>query len=302
MKNRIKIAFSDMWGFEGYQFNPLDNYFTDLFSLSFDVEIDPHDPDLLIYSVFGSNYKNFDCKKILFSGENLDAGKGEIPHYDDADVTLSHYEDLPKEIFMPLWVIFINWFNKDQPRPLPSNPTYAASFDLIQNNRERFLKDRKFCAFINNAQIEDRIKLFQELHQNEHVDSFGNLFNNVGKPLRGSQEDKIKLLQDYKFNIAFENSYHKGYSTEKITEPLEAGCIPLYNGGERVKNYFNPSSFLYYKDFESMEAYVTQILNIHTNQDLYEEMVLSPPLNLENIYRDLKPDVVLHSLLKKLNL
>lgn len=301
-KSKFKLAFSDMWGFEDYQFNPHDNYFTDLFKTKFNVEINQNNPDLLIYSVFGNNYKNFNCKKILFSGENLDAGKDEIPHYDDSDVTLSHYEDLPKEIFMPLWVIFVNWFNKDQPRPLPSNPTYTVSFDLIQKNRERFLKDRKFCAFINNNQIQDRIELFTQLNNSQRVDSFGNLFNNVGKTLRGSQQDKIKLLEGYKFNIAFENSYHKGYNTEKITEPLEAGCIPLYNGGERVKDYFNPNTFLYYKDFESMEAYVTQILNIQTNQDLYEEMVLCPPLNLENIYQDFKPEGVLDSLLEKVNL
>lgn len=301
-ESKLKLAFSDMWGFEDYQFNPHDNYFTDLFKTKFNVEINQNNPDLLIYSVFGNNYKNFNCKKILFSGENLDAGKGEIPHYDDSDVTLSHYEDWPKEIFMPLWVIFVNWFNKDQPRPLPSNPTYTVSLDLIQKNRDRFLKDRKFCAFINNNQIQDRIELFTQLNDSQRVDSFGSLFNNAGKTLRGSQQDKVKLLEDYKFNIAFENSYHKGYNTEKIIEPLEAGCIPLYNGGEKVKDYFNPSSFLYYKDFESMDTYVTQILNIHINQDLYEEMVLCPPLNLENIYRDLKPEVVLNSLLEKLNL
>ena len=302
MKQKLKLAFSDMWGFENYQFNSHDNYFSDLFKTKFDIEINQNNPDLLVYSVFGDTYKSYKCKKILFSGENLDAGKGQLSHYDDSDVTLSHYEDLPKEIFMPLWVLFVNWFNKEQPRPLPSNPTYLVSFDAIQNNRERFLKDRKFCAFINNNPIEDRIKLFQELHQNEHVDSFGHLFNNVGKPLRGSQYDKVKLLEDYKFTIAFENSYNKGYNTEKIIEPLESGCIPLYNGGEKVKDYFNKKSFLYYEDFDSMEAYIKHIMQIHSNKDLYQEMILHPPLNLEKIYKEFKPDLLVDRILEQLDL
>jgi len=302
MKPNLKLAFSDMWGFEDYQFNPRDNYFTDLLSLRFNVEFSPINPDLLIYSVFGHNYQNYTCKKILFSGENLDAGKGRLPHYNDSDVTLSHYEDLPKEIFMPLWVLFVNWFKKEQPRPLPSNPTYTVDLNLVQNNRERFLKERKFCAFINNNQIEDRINLFKLLHQKEHVDSFGCLFNNTGRALRGSQEDKIELLHGYKFTIAFENSYHQGYNTEKITEPLEAGCIPLYNGGERIKDYFNPKSFFYFKDFKSLEDYVDAVFQAHGSRDIYEDMVLTPPLNLEKIKKDLSPEVILENILERLNL
>jgi len=302
MKPNLKLAFSDMWGFDDYQFNPRDNYFTDLLSLRFNVEFSPSNPDLLIYSVFGHNYQNYTCKKILFSGENLEAGKGYLPHYEDSDVTLSHYDDLPKEVFMPLWVIFVNWFNKEQPRPLPSNPTYTVSFDAIQEGRERFLKDRKFCAFVNNNQIEDRINLFKQLHTKAHVDSFGYLFNNVGKALRGSQQDKVKLIEGYKFIIAFENSYHEGYNTEKITEPLEAGCIPLYNGGERVKDYFNEKSFIYYKDFQNMESYVNHVIKVHHNKDLYEEMVLTPPLRLEKIKKDLSPKVILNNILEHINL
>ena len=66
MKNKLKLAFSDMWGFEDYQFNPEDNYFTDLLGLRFDIELNQKNPDLLIYSVFGSTYQNYSCKKILF--------------------------------------------------------------------------------------------------------------------------------------------------------------------------------------------------------------------------------------------
>ncbi len=310
MKQRLKIAFSDMWGFVdhtprgalSYEFNPDDNYFTDLLKMHFDVTIDHLNPDLLIYSCFGANYKHYKCKKIFFSGENLSFGKGHIPHYDDADVTLSHYSEDNKEVFVPLWVIFVNWFKKTQPRPLPSNPTYCVDLDLIQNNRERFLNARKFCCFLNNNEISDRIELFQALDPRERVDSYGKLLNNVGGALRGTQQDKVKLLENYKFVISFENSYHYGYNTEKIIEPFEVGCIPLYKGGERVKEYFNTDSFLYMNDFASLEDYVDKILEINNNPELYGQMVLSDPLRMDKIEQDLAPQAILNKTLEKLNL
>ena len=311
MKHKLKIAFSDMWGFKdrlptggtlSYEFNPNDNYFTDLLKMHFDVTVDHANPDLLIYSCFGTNYRNYNCKKMFFSGENRSFGKGHIPHYDDADVTLSHYSEESKEVFMPLWVLFVNWFKKPQPRPLPSNPTYCVDLDLIQNNRERFLSERKFCCFLNNNEIEDRINLFLSLDDREHVDSHGKLLNNVGHTLRGSQQDKVNLVSAYKFNIAFENSYHHGYNTEKIIEPLEVGCIPLYKGGERAKEYFNTDSFLYMNDFADMEDYVDKVFEIHNNSELYEHMILSKPLRTDKIEQDLSPKVILNQILEKINL
>ena len=38
MKPALNLAFSDMWGFEDYQFNPHDNYFTDLLGTKFNIK------------------------------------------------------------------------------------------------------------------------------------------------------------------------------------------------------------------------------------------------------------------------
>ena len=267
------------------------------------MEIVNSNPDILIYGVYGHNYRNFNCKKILFSGENLRAAKEDIPHYEDSDVCLSYYSDKPKEIFVPLWIIHTNWFDKKQPRPLPCNPAYCITLKKIQDNRQRFLKkERKFCAFINNNPIQDRMDLFNHLHSRKHIDSFGKLLNNTGAALRGSQKDKVDLLWDYKFTISFENSYHAGYNTEKITEPMEVGCIPIYNGGERVKEYFNPDSFIDFKDFTSIEKLSNRILEIDSDKDLYEHMVLAPPLKMDKIMKDFKPSTVLNKILTALDL
>lgn len=311
MRTTIKIGYSDTWGFEdrdskgnklSYVLNPYDNYFTDLFSLKYNVVIDNNNPDLLIYGVYGQNYKNYKCKKLLFSGENLRATKQHIPNYNDSTVTLSHYEEEPKEIYMPLWVLHTNWFNKAQPRPLPSNPTYSITLDKISNNRERFITKRKFCCFINNNEIEDRLLLYDLLSKKNQIDSYGSLRNNVGYSLRGSQQDKVNLLLNYKFNIAFENSYHTGYVTEKIIEPFEVGCIPLYNGGERVTEFFNSKCFLFYRDFKTLEEYVDRIIEITSNKELYEDIVMTNPLYEDKINTEFSPNIMLDKILSKLNL
>ena len=310
LKNTLKVAFADMWGFvdrtsQGdlpYEFNPHDNYFTDLFSQQYNVIIDQNKPDLLIYSVFGNSYTQYNCKKILFSGEHKTRSKNHLPHYKDSDVTLSHYTDELKEIFMPLWVLHTNWFNKTQPRPLPNNPCYSITFEKITKNRERFLTKRKFCLFLNNNPIEDRMQLFDLLQARQAVDSYGTLSNNTGKTLRGTQHDKVNLLHEYRFNIAFENCYHPGYVTEKIIEPFEAGCIPLYSGGERVKDFFNSNSFFYRQDYPTVEAYVSNIFDVMNDDEKYAAMVLENPLKEEAIYKEFAPSVMLNKIEEKLKL
>lgn len=310
LKSNLRLAFTDMWGFVdrtaagelSYEFNPNDNYFTDLFSLKYNVIVDQKNPDLLIYSVFGNSYNQYSCKKILFSGEHKTRSKAHLPHYNDSTVTLSHYTDEYKEIFMPLWVLHTNWFNKSQPRSLPNNPCYSITLEKITKNRERFLKDRKFCLFLNNNPIEDRIQLFNLLQQKEHVDSYGNLHNNTGKSLRGTQEDKVKLLHDYKFNIAFENCYHSGYNTEKIIEPLEAGCIPIYSGGEKVKEYFNEKSFFYRNNYSTLEELANAVFLLAGDKDRYVQAVLENPLKEDIIFRDFAPITVLNKIEERLNL
>ena len=80
------------------------------------------------------------------------------------------------------------------------------------------------------------------------------------------------------------------------------GCIPLYKGGERVKEYFNTDSFLYMNDFVGMKNYVDKILEVHNNPELYEHMVLSKPLLMDKIEKDLSPEPMLHKILERINL
>lgn len=43
---------------------------------------------------------------------------------------------------------------------------------------------------------------------------------------------KVSFLRKYKFSIAFENGSTDGYITEKVTNALEAGTVPIYFGSD----------------------------------------------------------------------
>jgi len=274
----LKIWFTDFWGFEQFVFNPKDNYFYDLMSQEFNVVLDPN-PDILFFSCFGNDNLNFkNCKKVYFCGENQ-GNNFKHPESVICDMSFSHFgqhiDDKPsKHIYFPLWVLFVDWYNKTQPRPLPSNPTHHIDPYFLSRKQDVY-KKTKFCAFINNNPIQDRLDIFHILSQYKKVDSYGKLHNNMGFNLRGSEEDKINLLKDYKFTIAFENSFHDGYNTEKIIQPLSVGCIPLYKGGEKWKKYFNSNLVFNFNDRNNWENLVKWVIQLDNNEEEFSNLWLN---------------------------
>ena len=294
--NTLKIYFEDMWGYDTYQFNPHDNYFVNLFKQDYNVVIDSN-PDILIYSVFGSNNRRYNCKKIFFCGENI-GHNFKHPKDEQCDVSLSQFADDGKNIYFPLWCIFVNWFNEQQPRPLPSNPTFHTNIQDLTS--PPLYPKTKFCAFINNNPIKNRMKIFELLSKYKKVDSYGNLFNNVGTVLRGSEQAKIDILKDYRFTIAFENSYHSGYNTEKIIQPLSVNCIPLYWGGEQVKDYFNMSKIVFADNFTSLEHMAEVVINMDKDSTVYDYTQTLP--GIQDTFFNFAPEKILSRLKTALHL
>lgn len=264
----LKLYFEDMWGYDQFQFNPHDNYFTNLFKLNFNVVIDPN-PDILIFSVFGLNNRRYNCKKIFFCGENTGHNFRD-PITEPCNASLSQFEEKDKNIYFPLWGLFVNWFHQEQPKPLPSNPTFHCDVGNIINPGR--VDKNKFCAFINNNPIEDRLRMFELLSKYKKVDSYGGLHNNVGGPIRGSEQAKMLVLKDYKFTIAFENSYHPGYNTEKIIQPLAVNTIPLYKGGERVLEFFNKNKIIFANNFSSLEEMSDYVIDLDKDEERFYKL------------------------------
>ncbi len=76
---------------------------------------------------------------------------------------------------------------------------------------------------------------------------------------------KLTLMENYKFNICFENTVYPYYCTEKIWQAIACGCLPVYYGkGTAIYQTFPENSFIDASKFS-------------TNEDLFEYMENLPP-------------------------
>ena len=102
----------------------------------------------------------------------------------------------------------------------------------------------------------------------EKVDLFG----------RGIKEIPSKLdgLKDYMFSVAIENATDTNYFTEKLTDCLVTGTIPVYYGCPNVGDFFDMSGII---TFSSMEE-LHQILDSLT-PELYQSKLDSVRKNFE---------------------
>uniref|UniRef100_A0A2K6ATB2 Fucosyltransferase n=1 Tax=Macaca nemestrina TaxID=9545 RepID=A0A2K6ATB2_MACNE len=93
-----------------------------------------------------------------------------------------------------------------------------------------------------------RVRYYQSLQAHLKVDVYGKSH----KPLpRGTM---METLSRYKFYLAFENSLHPDYITEKVwRNALEAWAVPVVLGPSRsnYERFLPPDAFIYVDDFQS---------------------------------------------------
>ena len=101
-----------------------------------------------------------------------------------------------------------------------------------------------------------RTQIALQGHQLGLVDIYGKGWDNkIRKGVSRSQKDyteiKLKILKQYNFNLAFENTNFPYYCTEKIWESIQGGCLPIYYGQDNaIYEDFPKESFLDYCDFD----------------------------------------------------
>ncbi len=171
-------------------------------------------------------------------------------------------------------------------------PQYSFSFSEYRISPENLLLPKtqhektEFCAFVYSNCDKQKYKgvevreFFFDLLQkmsNGRVHSWGKCKNNMKKQeelTNGSSNSSF--FSPYKFVVAFENDYIDGYVSEKITNPMLAGSIPIYLGDKDIGDHFNKKSFINVRDFSSMEKCVEYILYLDSNDDAYAEMYNEP--------------------------
>lgn len=305
MKKVLRVDFRYFWS----NFNKKNNLILEILEKKYSVVIDSENPDLVFFSVFGeysersakasSKFKKFfpsvhtflkksifwrlfkesklgkahyqnripeikgNFKKIFITQENI------FPEFDKCDFAFGvHEESIIK--------------NKNYLR-LPVYLWYTEKKDLLAH--KKYAGKKKFCNFLYSNEEITRNKFFKLLSKYKKIDSPGQCMNNA-PPLGESKcpldsrnkidwdAEKIKFLKDYKFTIAFENSVSPGYSTEKVTQPMVAGSIPIYFGDPNIGKRFNTKSFLTLKSKKTkdMKKLIEKIIEIDNDEEKYKKI------------------------------
>jgi len=259
IKPLLRVDFTDFGG----GFNKVENFFTHLLSQRFRIEIcDP--PDLLIYSDKGHTHKIYTCHKMFWTGESI------RPDFSQCDYALTtFFIDDPRHERLPLYVSHAN----GDPASLLRDP---AEGRRLARGRE------KFCAFLarngNPRRTRRRLEMFRLLSAYRTVDGGGTVFNNIGGPISLGKEAKQAFLSAYRFNLCFENRAFPGYTTEKLSDAYEAGCVPLYWGNPLVERDFNPRAFLNLHNFSTDIEFVEKVVELDHDEDARAAMLAEPLL------------------------
>ena len=151
-------------------------------------------------------------------------------NYEDCHASISFLKnDDNRNYRLPLWALFINWFNV--PYNKKRDQAYLIDEEDLLFVDKKVKAEQKFCSFVASNPSGKRLDFVPKLQSQKHVDYGGSLLNNTGRKIkgRGDQKWKIKYISKFRFNIAFENEIGEGYVTEKILHPMSVNSI-LYIG------------------------------------------------------------------------
>jgi hypothetical protein len=275
----VTLDFSNMWG-------PAEAFTVEYFLKCFpylrshyDFALDRRDPDFVFYSVYGYVEKRAPrAVRIVFSGEAGDhfAQGGKMtpevnePGFYHYGITMASENTHPNHIYMPLCCLHL---------PLHNN----GIGDLIRRPGVVRCRKEHFCDFIySNGNSRRRVDFFHKLSRYKRVESLGVVERN-NDALAGTGYDTAgyRVKQAFqarcKFSIAFENSYFPGYTTEKLSDPLLAGSVPIYSGSPRVADIFNPKAFINVDTFASDEEAIDYIREVDNDDRRYESYLNEPP-------------------------
>ncbi|HXE41926.1 MAG TPA: glycosyltransferase family 10, partial [Candidatus Baltobacteraceae bacterium] len=257
MKSKVKIDFCDI----GWNHVKTNHFLYRVLSERFDLELCDQ-PDFLVHDLFGHAHRLHSGVRILFTGE------GAIPNYSIDDYSINPCaSDDSRHLHLPAYV-----FHGPPERIIKQS-----------DDHERILAAKtKFCSFVvsnyNPGRNQNRLDFFDLLSRYKRVDSAGKIRNNIGGRLRHGAQAKAEFLNQYKFNICFENSSKPGYTTEKIYDAMVSRCLPIYWGDPMINQQFNPRSFLNRADFPSDEALVEKIIELDKDDAKYLEFMRQPYL------------------------
>ncbi|XP_039619825.1 alpha-(1,3)-fucosyltransferase 7-like [Polypterus senegalus] len=217
--------------------------------------------------------------------------------FNQADVVVFHHNDiypsvatLPTEKWRPhlqkwVWLSLESPTNNRKINQLNGIFNWTMSYrrdsdifipygELVPNIGHPFSIPKKIshlAAWVvsNYRESHKRTGVFHSLQKSMAIDMYGRA---NGKPL--SKDSLLQTISKYPFYLAFENSIHQDYITEKLwRNSFMAGSVPVVLGPSRT-NYeaFVPAgSFIHVQDFPSTKELAEYLMAVANNETHYRQ-------------------------------
>lgn len=251
-KRTINVKYVDFYP----EFIPEEHWLYKLLSKKYNV-IFSDKPDYLFFSCFGNRYLQYSCIRIFISDEAV------YPNFNLCDYAVTYADFEVSDRLLPNRDAFENLKYKQLAKS--------------RNEAEEILRSKtEFCNFVYSNGNGDpyRAELFYALNKYQQVLSGGKYLNNIGRRV----EDICTFQSEFKFSIACENSFYKGYTTEKIINALNAKTIPIYWGNEDVSGIINSKAIINCHEYESLAAVVDEVARLNEDDEAYMEKLMQPLL------------------------
>ena len=225
--------------------------------------------DLVYYSIWGLDHLRAAGTSVAFSMEPS------IPERSSHHWSIDwRHLNQPNHLRLPVWA----WIQLGEPLAFNADGTDPA--------------ERRFCNFIYSRDVCPlRNAFFEALHRRQPVDALGAIHNNMSNPALSGRieaswrESKVAVLGDYRFTIAFENSEHVGYTTEKLIDAWLADTVPIYWGNPALGADLPVGACLSLYEAGSMDKLVDQVLEVHHDPERYEAIRQANPFRTGEIHK-----------------
>lgn len=246
----IKIKYADFYP----EFRPKEHWLYRLLSKKYRVTFSEF-PDYLFFSCFSNSYLKYDCIRIFISNEAV------YPNLNLYDYAVTYSDFKITDRLLPNQ----DAFEELKYRKLAENMNEAT--ELLNQKTE-------FCNFVYSNGEGDpfRKELCDAVSSYKTVSAGGKFLNNIGYLVGDLEEFQSK----FKFSIACENSYYKGYTTEKIINAFNARTIPIYWGNPDISDIVNSNAIINCHDYPDLNSVIEEIKRLDNDDDAYKQKLMEP--------------------------
>jgi len=176
---------------------------------------------------------------------------------------ISNNPEKYKKIYLTNMTLTKNLFNPNQRRlnklVMINSNKINKSINELYSLRKKIIKNLenndKFCLYGNDwNRYVFNMNSILSIFNSQKFSFIFRLFHKNYKCWKGIVKNKDFTLANFDFSFTIENTSNlNDYITEKITDSMIVGTIPVYLGASNIQDYFPKNTFIDIRDFKSIK-------------------------------------------------